>query len=900
IGSFNLRKNERPVRDEMGGDKLMRNDGDVFTNVSEEAGIYSSVIGFGLGITIGDANKDGWEDIFISNDFFERDYLYLNNQDGTFSEDLVDQMPSISGASMGADIADIDNDGHNEIFVTEMLPSDYERLKTVTTFESWDRYQYNVNNGYHHQFTRNFLHYNNQNNTYSDISRFSGVQASDWSWGALFFDMDNDGSKDLFIANGIYKDLTNQDYLQYISNDVVIKSIISGDSVNYKKLIDIIPSNPVPNHVYQNKGDLIFEDFAKSGLQTPSFSNGSAYGDLDNDGDLDLVVNNVNMPSFVYENLTDSKNQNNYLKLNLKGEGKNSLAIGAVIELNAGDQKWYYEHQPTRGFQSSMDPRPNIGLGSAETVNLKITWPSGKVTTQDNLLTNQTLDFSEAEGQATDTKKIQASGKKFKELENVTGISHTENRFIDFNRELLNYHMLSTQGPCVSFGDLDSDGKPDIITPGAKGNPTRILKATGQSFQEIPQGDLLQKLKDAEHVQCELFDADGDGDLDAYLASGGSELTKFSELLYDKVILNDGTGHFSASSQKLPNDQKISTGAVDHVDFDGDGDLDLFVGERTKVGEYGALGSGYLLENDGKGNFEDVTLKICSELDKIGMITDGKFADLDGDGDADLIVVGEFMDISIFENQDGKFARASSQNGLNGWWNIVETIDIENDGDLDLIIGNHGLNSRFKASEEHPIKMYFSDFDKNGFPEGVVTQNREDGKDYPYALRHNLTKRMPSLAKKFSDFESFKVATIQDIFSEEQLSQTTVTQATELRSIILINEGNFTFTRKALPTSVQLSPMYAIEVADINGDGFMDFFMGGNLYGVQPEMGRYDASYGHVLINDGTGSFSDMARDYGFSVKGEIRDFVIDGSMLHVFRNNDSVISFEIPAPDDM
>jgi len=384
IGSFNLRKNERPKRDELGGDKLMENREGQFYDVSEQAGIYGSVIGFGLGVTVSDFNKDTWLDIFISNDFFERDYLYLNQQDGTFKEDLTNQMKSISGASMGADAADINNDGNSDLFVTEMLPSDYERLKTVTTFENWNKYQYNVSNGYHHQFTRNMLHQNNGDDTFSEVSRLAGVEATDWSWGALFFDMDNDGYKDLFVANGIYKDLTNQDYLQYISNETVMKSIISEQGVNYKKLVDTIPSNKVPNHAFKNMDGTNFEEYVVSGLQTPSFSNGSAYGDLDNDGDLDTL----------------NKEGNNYLKIQLETSESNHFGIGTQITLTTEEQIFYYENVPTRGFQSSIDFRPNIGVGSATAVDVKAIWPSGKISELTNVSTNQTLILKEAEAVA--------------------------------------------------------------------------------------------------------------------------------------------------------------------------------------------------------------------------------------------------------------------------------------------------------------------------------------------------------------------------------------------------------------------------------------------------------------------------------------------------------------------
>lgn len=891
IGSFNLRKNERPKRDELGGDKLMRNEGGRFVDVSEEAGIYGSVIGFGLGVTVGDVNNDNWEDLFISNDFFERDYLYINQQDGTFKEDLVNQINSISGASMGADMADIDNDGYQDIFVTEMLPADYSRLKSVTTFEGWDKYQYNVTNGYHHQFTRNVLHLNRGNSTFSEISRLAGVEASDWSWGALFFDMDNDGYEDLFIANGIYKDLTDQDYLQYIANESVIQSIISDKGVNYKELIDIIPSNKVPNHAFKNLGGLSFEAYEASGLQTPSFSNGSAYGDLDNDGDLDLVVNNVSMPCFVYENQGAG---GNYLKFHLRGEGQNTFAIGSKVEIRAGDQTWRVENQPTRGFQSSVDPAVVVGIGKAAQAEVTIIWPDGKVTQLGTVEANQTLTVASSTGQAVASMASENTvyGKAFEPVVFPIDYTHEENNYVDFNRERLLYHGHSTEGPRAGQGDLNGDGYTDIVIPGPKGAP--CVAYFGQADGSFSKTVLEQIDAGVEHLTAHLFDADSDGDLDLYLASGGVEITEFSNLLHDEIWFNDGRGRFTEHRQVFPNDQKMSTLAVDSRDIDGDGDLDLFVGERIKVGKYGAKCSGFILENDGAGNFRDVTAQYYPELSNIGMITSARWCDLNNDALPDLVVAGEFMEVQILINEGSSLRRQPLSFPNAGLWTALEVVDLDGDGNEDLVLGNLGTNSRIRGTKDHPLRLYYNDFDNNNFPESILTFNADNGKDYPYALRHNLTKQMPYLKKQYPDFQSFKEADITQIFNEQQLENTTVLEANELRSVVLRNLGAGQFEKQVLPVTVQFSPVYAIEAADVNRDGQPDLLLGGNLYKVQPEIGIYDASYGNCLINDGKGQFADRSVELGFGVKGEIRDIQLINELVYIFRNDDEIKTYQI------
>ncbi len=893
IGSFDLRRNERPKRDVLGGDKLMRNDNGYFNDVSESAGIYGSVIGFGLGITIGDIDGDNWDDIFISNDFFERDYLYLNQKNGTFKEDLINRMNSISGASMGADIADIDNNGTNDIFVTEMLPSDYKRLKSVTTFEGWDKYKYNVKNGYHHQFTRNVLHLNIENNKFSEVGRFSGVEASDWSWGALFFDFDNDGLKDLFIANGIYKDLTDQDYLQYISNKEVINSIVSKNKVDYKKLVEIIPSNPISNHSYKNLDGLKFENFNNSGLENPSFSNGSAYGDLDNDGDLDLVVNNVNMSAFIYENQTNKKA--NYIKFKLIGENRNIFSVGAKVYIKTNGVKQMQQIQSARGFQSSVDLRPNFGIGKNTKIDAKIVWPSGKTKNLFNLEPNKTITLYEKDAVADLKNKISEKENIFRKVILDPIVNHEENNYVDFNKDRLLFHMCSSEGPNLAFGEIDNSGYNSLFLSGSLGNYIKSFQVDKNNLIKSGNKILSEKL-DFENSVILLLDVDNDNDLDLYIGSGSVELSKFSEKLYDRIYINNGKGKFNLSGQKLPDvDHKISTGTASFEDIDKDGDLDIFVGERLKINNYGLPSSGFMLVNDGKGNFSNQTQKLSPELNEIGMITDSEFSDIDNDGDKDLVIVGEYMGIEIFTNDNGYFSRLKSDLGeLKGWWNEIQIEDLNNDGLDDLIIGNHGLNSRFEASKNNPIRLYHNDFDNNGFAEAIVCFTAPNGKEYPYSLRHDLIDQIKTLKKTFPDYNSFKDLDIKKIIGVKPLSESILSEVNYLETSIFINEGNLKFRKIKIPKPVQFSPIYAIETFDFDYDGDMDIIMGGNLYNVKPEFGRYDASYGVYLENIDGEKFNFYNNGRGFFVEGQIRDLKVLNDKIYVAKNNSDMEIFQI------
>jgi len=906
IGSFNPRINIRKKRDVKGGDKLFRNDNAKFADVSEAAGIYGSEIGFGLGVTVGDIDHDGWEDIYISNDFFEKDYIYMNQKNGTFKEDLESQMLSISVASMGADMADLNNDGNAEIFVTEMLPSDPRRIKTKTTFEDWDKYMANIENGYYHQFTRNMLHLNNGDKTFSEVGRYAGVEASDWSWGALLADFDNDGLRDIFVANGINKDLTDQDFINYLGSEETKKKMTIGNKVNYKELIDVIPSEKIPNRLFINQGKLQFEDLAKKyGVDQVSHSNGSAYGDLDNDGDLDLIVNNVNMESFVYQNNTPKQN---YIQFQFKGKDLNSFAIGTKVYLYKGTSVFYDQFMPTKGFQSSMDYVMHFGLGDlSELDSVKVIWPSGEEILLDNYSLN-TRNLLEEGGSgiglvgSNGFLGMKGSRQVFKDVSGSMGIDfkHEENKFVDFDRNRLLFHMMTTEGPKVAIGDLNKDGKDDFFICGAKDQASAIFLYNNGGYKKTNQ-KLLTEYQESENQDVAFVDLDKDGDLDIYVCSGGPEFNNQSSGIRDRAYTNDGNGNFTLSKQRILPAGFVHTGAIDVVDKENNGKIDLLISERIRTFQYGIPCDAFLLEYQDTKAFENQSSSHAPELKNAGMYTDVKWADLDQDGTYEFITCGKYMPISIYkDNGRGKWENTSASLGLSdteGWWNTIETIDIDKDGDLDILVGNHGTNSRFPASIKNPLCLHINDFDQNRSIEHILCTTEGDV-SYPMALRHDLFKQLPGLKKKFLKYEDYALKSIEEIFTEEERAKMLTLYVKEMETCLYINEGT-KFIKKELPISVQFAPTYAIKAEDFDKDGNIDIVLGGNLFEAKPEVGRYDASRGTYLAGQDNGTFKLIKpSESGFEVEGQIRDIqsirINEKAHLLVTRNNDSPKIFAI------
>ncbi len=855
------------------GDMLLRNDGGKFVDVSEQAGIYGSLIGFGLGIMITDINKDLYPDIYVSNDFYERDYLYINNQDGTFTEDIKGWTSHLSLSAMGIDMADINNDGHAEIFITDMLPEADERVKSVMEFDGYDVFRLKQEKDFYQQYIQNTLQLNNGNGSFSEIAYFSGVDATDWSWAGLMFDMDNDGFRDIFVTNGINHDLTDLDFVDFFANEIIQKMALTGQKESIDSIINKMPIRPQPNYAYKNNRDLTFSNANKEwGFELPTMSNGAAYGDLDNDGDLDLVVSNVNMEAFLYENHTDSMTKNHFIQLKFKGPEKNKFAVGTTVNLYYDESVIFQELIPSRGFQSSMDYTMTIGLGETTQIDsIRVIWPDDKTQKLTEISADQTLmlSYDQAKERYIPPKPERVPP-LLREVPNSTLLAHQENNYNDFDYEGLIYKLLSEEGPALAIGDVDGDGNEDIFLGGASGQPGTIYKHLGNGKVRPVSQRVLEEDLGYEDTAASFFDADGDGDMDLLVGSGGNQVGQ--ELTYrNRLYINDGKGNFTRSRETLPSSFK-NTSTIAPFDFDGDGDVDVFIGSRSVVGTYGVDPDHLFLENNGNGTFRDATERLAYDLRNAGMITDAAWADMDGDGRKDLVTVSEWGTPKIFRNSGRRLSKmVSDLDGMDGWWNVVEVADLDNDGDNDLILGNQGANLHYKPEAGKPMKMWVNDFDGNGTIEQIVTLT-DNGKDYPLHQKKELTNQIVSLKKQNLKASEYARRSIDELWPPAVIQSSIMRRSSISESIIAINEGGGKFTSKVLPTRVQLSCVCGISCTDINKDGYPDLIMGGNNFEFKPQYSRLDASYGNVLLGNKDLDFH--WEDYnksGFFIREEVK-----------------------------
>ena len=867
--------------DELAGDRLYRNDGGFFIDVTGSSGIYNSQIGYGLGLAIADINLDGWPDIYVSNDFHENDYLYLNNQDGTFSESIEKMIGHTSRFSMGNNIADLNNDGYPEIMTLDMLPDDEEVLKNSAGEDPFEIYKLKLKFGYEPQFARNSLQLNNGDGTFSDVALMWGVAATDWSWSPLLADFDNDGYKDLFVTNGIVKRPNDLDYVSFMSgNNISAGSLDNNTEVSDEALIAQMPSGKVPNRIFRNIEGQKLED--KTGEWIPkskTYSTAGISADLDNDGDLDVVMNNINDPAMIYQN--NQSTANNFLKVQLIGPRNNQQGIGSTIRVYLDGRELTQQIYGVQGFQSSSAAHSVFGLGKVEQVDsVIINWPGSLRQKLEQVTVNQTLwvDIKDAVSVIEESNNNDRS--YFSKVEGFSmSFDHKENSFVDFNYQSLIPHVVSREGPKLSIADVNADGQKEMYVTGP----------TGQAGRLLIDGDVDLSLMNpnAEETNSHFFDADGDGDKDLLVVTGGNEFPDNNPFLQDRLFINTN-GEFTEKPNAIPYLNNHASVAVSS-DLDKDGDLDLFIGGRVLSSRYGLIPASYLLLNDGLGQFSVLENK---KMRYIGMVTDAVWEDLDGNGFEDLIVVGEWMRIKVFMNNQGalKELEIPVLTHTEGWWNCITSVDIDNDGDQDFILGNEGHNNKLQPSLEDPVRMYVNDFDGNGYLDQILTYSK-NGQEYPVANRDELGKQMPMIKKSFTSYKDFSGKTVTEVFSKESLSRGLRYEANQFSSVVLINEGSMRFKIKELPTMAQVSPIYAVKPFDVNQDGLPDLILGGNKSWANTYFGASDASYGQVLLNRGGVEFQLLTpAESGLKIRGDVRDIAqlsVDGNDFFIFGIND-------------
>ncbi|WP_162051912.1 VCBS repeat-containing protein [Pontibacter pamirensis] len=865
--------------------KLFRNDDGKFVDVSDKAGFAGSAFTYGLGAGIADINNDGWLDIYISNDYSAPDYLYINNGNGTFTDKINQSVGHISLYSMGNDVADINNDGLLDVYTLDMLPEDNRRQKLLFSPDNYEYFDLFVNAGFSPQYMRNMLHVNNGDGTFSEVGQLAGISNTDWSWAPLFADYDNDGWKDLFVSNGFLRDFTNLDFIKYRSS--YFQGV--GNKMNRQSILDLvnkIPASNINNYIYKNNGDLTFTNKGVDwGVNVASNSNGASYADLDNDGDLDLVVNNINKPAFIYQNKADKQLNHKYLQVKLQGSGKNTLGVGAKVMLYKDGMQQYQEQMPSRGYQSNVSPVLHFGVGEAATVDsLRVVWQSGKQQVLRDVKANQVLVLEEKEATSTYRYPKAKTSSALEPIKSPVSFTHQKSAVNDFKRQPLLVNPMSFSGPALVKADVNSDGLEDVFAGGGAGQAGALyLQQKGGRFAAKATA-AFEADKLSEDVDAVFFDANGDGNVDLYVSSGGyGNFAPEDALLQDRLYLNDGKGNFTKTTDALPK-MLTSTSSARSADINGDGHQDLFVGGRVIPGRYPELPRSYVLLNDGTGRFKDATASVAPALQQIGMVSDAAWHDLDGDNKAELILVGEWMPVSVFKNTNGKLSNATDtyfSKNYSGWWNKLLIEDFNQDGKPDLMVGNMGLNSQVKASENQLAELYYKDFDDNGSVDPILTFHIK-GQRYPYVTRDELQEQVSMMRTRFASYESYADATLQDIFTPEELNGAKQLSANYLETTYFESSAGGKFVLRPLPIEAQFAPVYAISPLDFNKDGKLDVLLAGNMNQARLRFGKYDASYGLLLQGDGKGDFTYVPQyQSGLQLKGDVRSILtFDNSIL--------------------
>lgn len=889
------------IEDAISGSRLFKNQGQRFTDVTKQSGIHSSALSYGLGAGIGDFNQDGWPDIYISNDYTIPDRLYINNQKGGFINQLTTSIGHTSHFSMGNDVADINNDATPDIFTLDMLPEDNRRQKLLMAPDNYEKFDMVVRSGFHKQYMRNMLQLNQgatqtPSPLFSEIGQLAGISNTDWSWAALFADYDNDGWKDLYITNGYLRDYTNLDFLKYMNDFQQNQANIGRQDV--LNLVQQMPASNVVNYAFKNNKDLSFKNVGSQwGLAQSSNSNGAVYADLDNDGDLDLVVNNINQPAFIYQNDAQQKLGHHYLKISLEGGSMNRLGIGAKITIYQKGQVQYLEQMPMRGYQSSVSGIMHFGLGKIANVDsLKIVWPNGKQQRLTNLKANEWLTLKEKDATETPSKANKVAP-IFQEISSKIAYTQPASSFNDFKRQILMVNPQSYPGPPMAKGDVNGDGLEDVFVGGGNGQAGALfVQQKGGSFTKKPQAAFEADTK-SDASDALFFDANGDGALDLYVCHGGyANFAPNDPLLQDVLYLNDGKGNFTKNPAALPS-MLASTSCVRVADINGDQKPDLFVGGRVVPGSYPEIPTSFLLINDGKGNFKDAITSLAPTLQKVGMVTDAAWLDLNGDKKEELIVVGEWMPVMVFEQVNRKLEDKTDKyfdKKYNGWWNKLLVEDLNGDGKQDLVIGNLGLNSQVQASPTQPAELYFKDFDQNGRIDPILCTYIQ-GKSYPYITRDEMIGQLPIMGKRYTDYKTYADATLKDMFGASELEGATRLEATHLTTTLFEQNANGKFVVKTLPMEVQVSPVHAIAVIDYDKDGKKDLLVCGNQLRTRLRLGQYDANLGILLHNNGNNNFSYVPQiRSGFNLKGEVRSILNINNSLYFGINQQKIASYTL------